>query len=259
MSAVGQAGNGQPVAVHGLGLGGEVDGEDLADEIEIEPEDADRVSPGKRAPVHFVTIPRRLEITCSLNMLFEKTRAGQKAATRTRILDAARESLERAGYEGTNLRQVARDAGVSTGAILAHFTDKQDLLHAALFDDLERTWAEARGTARGRSLERDLAKLAGTFFEFYAKRPKLSRALLRESLFAGPPWSERFAGQVAEVHQHVAGLHRTARQSTAAEAGLFGAAFFSFYYFALLVWLQGGHPNPLGLFRKLLAQHLEKT
>ncbi len=193
-----------------------------------------------------------------MNMLSENTRAARKAATRERILNAARESLETAGYEGTNLRAVAQVASVSTGAILGHFTDKQDLLHAALFDDLERTWAEARTTARGRSLERDLANIAETFFGFYAKRPALSRALLRESLFAGPPWSERFAAQVAEVHQHVAGLHRAARQSTAAEASLFGAAFFSFYYFALLAWLQGGHPDPLGLFRKLLAQHMEK-
>lgn len=256
---VGQVGNGQPVAVHGLGLGGEIDGEDLADEIEIEPEDGDRVSPGKSATVHLVTIPCRSEITCSLNILSEMTRATQKAATRVRILDAARESLETAGYEATNLREVARMAGVSTGAVLAHFRDKQDLLHAALFDDLERTWAAARATARGRSLERDLVKIAETFFGFYAKRPALSRALLRESLFAGPPWSERFAAQVAAVHQHVAGLHRAARQSSAAEAGLFGAAFFSFYYFALLAWLQGGHPDPLGLFRKLLAQHMKKT
>jgi len=191
-------------------------------------------------------------------MLSETTRTVQKAATRVRILEAARASLETAGYEGTNLREVARVAGVSTGAILAHFGDKQDLLHAALFDDLELTWAEARSTARGRSLKRDLGKVAETFFGFYAKRPALSRALLRESLFAGPHWSERFAAQVAEVHQHVAGLHRAARGSTAAEAGLFGAAFFSFYYFALLAWLQGGHPDPLGLFRKLLAQHMEK-
>jgi AcrR family transcriptional regulator len=190
-------------------------------------------------------------------MLSETSRAAQKAATRARILDAARAALEAAGYEKTNLRAVAQAAGVSTGAILAHFRDKQDLLHTALFEDLERTWATARLTKKKRTLEQELTHIAATFFDYYAKRPALSRALLRESLFADPPWSERFAAQVADVHHHVAALHRQSRQSSPQQAALFAAAFFSFYYFALLAWLQGGHPDPLGLFHKLLSQHLK--
>lgn len=191
-------------------------------------------------------------------MLSENSRTAQKAVTRARILDAARAALETTGYEGTNLRSVAQAAGVSTGAVLSHFQDKQDLLHTALFEDLERTWAAVRAAKRKRSLEQELAHIAGAFFDYYAKRPLLSRALLRESLFAEPPWSERFAAQVAEVHQHVAALYREARQSKPEAAALFGATFFSFYYFALLAWLQGGHPDPLGLFKKLLSQHLQQ-
>jgi hypothetical protein len=88
----------------------------------------------------------------------------------------------------------------------------------------------------------------------------LSRALLRESLFASPPWSERFAEQIAEVHAHVAALATEAKRrgelAASADVALFGASFFSFYYFALLAWLQGGHPEPLRLFRGMLAQHL---
>jgi AcrR family transcriptional regulator len=191
-------------------------------------------------------------------MLSENNRAVQKAATRARILDAARQALDTLGYEATNLRAVAQAAGVSTGAVLSHFRDKQDLLHTALFEDLERTWATARLTKKKRTLEQELTHIAATFFAYYAKRPALSRALLRESLFADPPWNERFAAQVAEVHQHVAALHRAHRHSKPEAAALFGAAFFSFYYFALLAWLQGGHPDPLGLFTKLLSQHLKQ-
>ena len=73
-----------------------------------------------------------------------KSRASQKAATRARILDAARALLESSGYEASNIRAVAAEAGVSTGAVLQHFQDKQDLLHAALFDDLEQRWAKVR-------------------------------------------------------------------------------------------------------------------
>jgi AcrR family transcriptional regulator len=190
------------------------------------------------------------------------SRADQKQATRARILDVARQHLERSGFEGTSIRGIAGEAGVAAGTVLLHFKDKHDLLHAALFEDLERTWEAARDAAgRKRTLEGELGALADAFFAYYAKRPALSRTLLRESLFATPPWSERFAAQVASVHAHVAGLAAAARARGAlredADPALFGAAFFSFYYFALIAWLQGGHPDPSRLFRRMLAQHLD--
>jgi len=188
-------------------------------------------------------------------------RADQKAATRARILDVARAELERSGYEATNIRGIAKAAGVSTGAVLLHFQDKQDLLHAALFSDLEHTWQAVRPKLGRKSLEADLARLAKTFFAYYDARPALSRALLRESLFAAPPWSNRFAAQVGEVHAVVAALTAAAIErgelKPDIDIALFGAAFFSFYYFALLAWLQGGHPEPLRLFRRLLNQHIQ--
>jgi AcrR family transcriptional regulator len=178
----------------------------------------------------------------------------------------ARAQLERVGYEATSIRSVAGEAGVAAGTVLLHFRDKLDLLHAALFDELTRTWAQARLAAqpaqrtRARPLEEDLTALARAFFDYYAARPALSRALLRESLFAAPPWSARFAAQVAEVHGHVVALAAAAEARGELGPGLdgplLGAAFFSFYYFALLAWLQGGHPDPARLFRRLLAQHL---
>lgn len=188
-------------------------------------------------------------------------RSDQKAATRARILDVARAHLERDGFEATSIRGVATEAGVAAGTVLLHFADKQDLLHAALFEDLESRWAVARKGARHRSLEADLVAVARAFFEHYAARPALSRALLRESLFAAPPWSERFAGQVAEVHAHVAALATRAQERRElrpdVDVALLGAAFFSFYYFALIAWVQGGHPDPERLFRRMLAQHLD--
>lgn len=187
-------------------------------------------------------------------------RAAQKASTRARILDVARAQLDERGFEGTSIRDVAKQAGVAAGTVLLHFPDKQELLHAALFDDLEATWAAARALPERRSLLADLTSLAEAFFAFYARRPRVSRALLRESLFAAPPWNQRFAAQVGEVHVHVATLAREAQArgelDASLDVALLGAAFFSFYYFALLAWLQGGHDDPSRLFRRMLEQHL---
>lgn len=189
-----------------------------------------------------------------------KSRQESKERTRARILEVAKAQLESHGYEATNIRGVAKAAGVATGTVLLHFTDKRDLLHAALFDDLERTWRVARANLSQRTLEHGLTALARAFFGYYAARPALSRALLRESLFAEPPWNARFAAQVAAVHTEVAALAERAKTrgelAANADANVLGASFFSFYYFALLAWLQGGLPAPEGLFVAMLRPHL---
>lgn len=208
--------------------------------------------------------PTRARKTAKKTPTGAETRLERKAATRARILEVARAQLEREGYEATNLRSIAAEAGVVAGTVLLHFQDKQDLLHAALFDDLAATWARSKRAcevARGRPLEEELLEIAKRFFHYYAARPAVSRALLRESLFAAPPWSARFAAQVADVHAHVAALAVAAKArgelAEDVDPALFGAAFFSFYYFALLGWLQGGLPDPARLFQKLLRQHIE--
>ena len=136
-----------------------------------------------------------------------------KLATRARILEVAKQQLETLGFDGTSIRSVAQAAGVATGTVLLHCVDKRDLLHAALFEDLQRSWERARDERGKRSLAHELARIAQAFFDYYAARPVLSRALLRESLFADPPWGARFAAQVADVHRHVASLADRAKQN----------------------------------------------
>lgn len=183
-----------------------------------------------------------------------------KAITRARILEVAKEQLESLGYERTSIRGVAQAAGVATGTVLLHCADKIDLLHAALFEDLEQAWQAARKKLGSRPLLVELTGLAQAFFAYYAARPALSRALLRESLFAEAPWSARFAAQVADVQSVVVTLAERAKARAElgrdVDSALLGASFFSFYYFSLLAWLQGAHPAPERLFQALLSQHL---
>ncbi|WP_437684954.1 TetR/AcrR family transcriptional regulator [Sorangium sp. So ce176] len=187
-------------------------------------------------------------------------RDAQKDATRARILEVARDHFERHGFEAANVRAIAADAGVAAGTVLLHFADKRDLLHAALFDDLAATAAEAVRDEEPGPLEQRLHRLAAAFFAHYARRPTLSKTLLRESLFADPPWQARFAEQVGAAHRRVVELFDDARAAGEvaddADAALFGVAFFSFYYFALIAWVQGAHPSPVALVDRLVAQHL---
>src|SRR6266511_3038110 len=68
--------------------------------------------------------------------------AGVTAAeTRERLLDAAARVFELKGYEGATVAQIAREAGVTTGAIYAHYASKAELMVDALRAHKERATA----------------------------------------------------------------------------------------------------------------------
>lgn len=187
-------------------------------------------------------------------------RQAQKHATQARILDAARTHFERHGFEAASIRAIAADAEVAAGTVLLHFTDKLGLLHAALHDDLEETIREClTAPSRGKLLAR-LTAVARPFYAYYAARPALSKILLRESLLAESPWRERFTGQLTRVLGYVVTIVEEAKAAGEIErttnARLFATAFSSFYYFALIGWVQGGIDDPMPLFKQLMAQHI---
>jgi AcrR family transcriptional regulator len=66
-------------------------------------------------------------------------RAASKAATRRRVLDAAREMFLTIGFEETKLRDVAERAGVSVGSVFTTFDSKVDLFDAVFFEEYVST------------------------------------------------------------------------------------------------------------------------
>ena len=57
-------------------------------------------------------------------------RDAQKAATRAKVLAAATDLFDRVGFEGLTIRDLARTAGLSTGAVFTCWTDKRALFDA---------------------------------------------------------------------------------------------------------------------------------
>lgn len=188
-------------------------------------------------------------------------RAAQKEATGKAVLEAAREEFERVGFEAANLRAIAARAGVSAGTVLHHYGDKRELLHAALFDDLEETLRRALAELGPGPLEAQLSALTRAVFGYYQRRPRLSRTLLKESLFADEPWAGRFTAQVGRVHGALARLAQEAcargELRPGVDGALFAAAYFSFFYFALIAWVQGAHGAPVEMVEHLMRQHLD--
>lgn len=79
--------------------------------------------------------------------------AGVPAAqTRERLLRAAADAFAERGYDGTRVAEIASAAGVSNGAIYAHFASKADLLVEALRTHGPQHLAELFATDPSRSI-----------------------------------------------------------------------------------------------------------
>lgn len=85
-------------------------------------------------------------------------RQAAKVRTRQKVLDAARQLFAERGYEPATIRDIAKGAGMSTGAVFANFQDKAELFEAVLATDMVKlaetmkTAAAADGSTRARLL-----------------------------------------------------------------------------------------------------------
>jgi TetR/AcrR family transcriptional repressor of nem operon len=64
-------------------------------------------------------------------------RAGQKEESRLKILRGAGRGFRRAGFGGSGVDGLAKEAGVTSGAFYAHFKSKADAFREAVFIGLE--------------------------------------------------------------------------------------------------------------------------
>ena len=63
-------------------------------------------------------------------------RESNKLQKRRRILSAARAVFTESGYDGANIREIAKRAGVATGTIFLYAPDKRELLLWVISEDL---------------------------------------------------------------------------------------------------------------------------
>lgn len=100
----------------------------------------------------------------------EKPRTAE--GRRRRILEAARAVYAEKGGLSAGLRPIAARAGVTTGAIYAVFSGKEDIYAALLADSLQRL-AESVEAAAAREARPDsaLREAALAFFDYYAAHP----------------------------------------------------------------------------------------
>jgi TetR/AcrR family transcriptional regulator, transcriptional repressor for nem operon len=70
-----------------------------------------------------------------------------KEATRRRIIEAAGQRLKRDGIDGSGVSTLMADAGLTNGAFYGHFSSKEDLVAAAVADQLRQQLERFRSQA----------------------------------------------------------------------------------------------------------------
>src|SRR6202162_4678022 len=76
-------------------------------------------------------------------------RALAKQRTREKIVAAAKMLFAERGYDGATIRDIAKAAGMSTGAVFASFTDKSDLFTEIAETEQAALYATMRTAAAG--------------------------------------------------------------------------------------------------------------
>jgi AcrR family transcriptional regulator len=137
--------------------------------------------------------------------------AGVTAAeTRERLLSAAADIFAERGYDGTRVADIAAAAGVSNGALYAHFASKAELLIQALRAHGRRVLAEAFAADPDRSVT-DLLQVIGRWLP---RRRDARGYLLVEALVAArrdEDLARPMRDYVGERADWLAGLMRVAQ------------------------------------------------
>jgi len=172
-------------------------------------------------------------------------RADRRADTRERIRAATWELFTTLGYDATTTQAIAKRAGVASGTVFVHASDKADLLFLVMHDRLSAAVEE-----RFASLPSDLPtldRLMHVFtglFRMYAEHPDVAAAFVRSFPGAKGPNAQRMMTMTFGFLHRIALLlgEGQARGELARDVEPILAAqnVFALYFMALITWI-GGH------------------
>ena len=100
-----------------------------------------------------------------------------KRQTRAKLLATARRLFSEHGYERATIRDIAAEAGMSTGAVFANFADKAHLFREIMVADMESLADAMHGAAaRTRTVDDAILRAFSAGYAFCANRLPLVRA-----------------------------------------------------------------------------------
>ena len=170
---------------------------------------------------------------------------------RDRLLGAAARLVAERQSSAITARDIAREAGLSDGALYNHFTDKHELVLEALvgqFEGLVAAFEERVAAIRSTSAERELEALAAATLELHrASLPMLANVVSEPALFHRfmiaihrPPLGGHVFSSPFEAHVR---RHRGAAYSGAADPRAAADVLVGTVLLLGLVEVLGGRPG----------------
>jgi AcrR family transcriptional regulator len=161
-----------------------------------------------------------------------------------RIVATAVELAEKGGFEAVRLRDVASSAGVALGTLYRHFRSKEDLLAAALAEEVAQLESYmAAHPAKGETPIERITSFFRTATTGMCRRPMLAQAILRASASCQPELAEK----VARFHGRVMAMIAAALRGTDGHNGRngyderIGSVLEQVWFAALVGWGGGLH------------------
>lgn len=160
-----------------------------------------------------------------------------------RIKAAARTLFTTKGYDETNMREIAKRAGVALGTPFSYAADKRDLLFLTLNDELEDAAVRAADAVKeGAPVRDNLLNAFRVVYEFFGREPQLARLALREMQFyqAGPQAARFMQTRDRMISLAVHSIEIAQRNGEIAreeDARLVGMVVFSSFQMAVRLWL----------------------
>ena len=111
-------------------------------------------------------------------------RQAAKIRTRQKVLDAARALFAERGYDAATIRDIAKGAGMSTGAVFANFQDKAELFECVFAEEMAGLLQDIQTAAghEGRVAERLAEGLTAGYHRSLEHLP-LMQAVIARSWF----------------------------------------------------------------------------
>ena len=143
------------------------------------------------------------------------SRTARPGPSRKQLMTAAIDCFARLGYQGTSIDRIARDAGVTKGAVYYHFRDKEELLFEAVKDRVggfEQQVLEEVSPTRD-ALENLRHVVDACFFHAtVSNHRRFIITLMVEALDTNPRLSVEFRSILRRMRAFLAGIVRRGQQ-----------------------------------------------
>jgi AcrR family transcriptional regulator len=182
-----------------------------------------------------------------------------------RISDAAHKLFARDGYEGTSLREIAKEAGVALGTLSLYACDKRDLVLLIFNKVIPPLLEQAVRGSRGRGkLATNVTAFYEPFYRAYARNVTLYRIVLGQ-IYSGPGSVHANEnnmirlGMIDSLSDIISRAIASGECASHIDTKFQARSFYYLYFAAVRAWLSQPEPRPeqgMTELRALFEQHV---